>query len=183
MKTRIGKIARIPHHLREELNQRLANGEIGKNLLAWLNALPEVQKIMAELFGGRQITHQNLSEWRHGAYAEWAGSRMGQTQCRNFLEYVENLNQRRTGENAADMPGYLGTLVLIELNEALNQLHDTENSDERWKILRMISRTLSRLRMDDCREKRVRLWDAKAARRNGQSKAIPTDANLKKIIS
>ena len=183
MKTHVGKIARLPHHLREELHQRLSNGVIGKDILAWLNALPEVQKIMAELFGGRQITHQNLSEWRHGGYAEWVANRTGPTQWQNFLEYVEELNQKRTDEKAPDITGYLGTVVLIELSQALDQLRDTEDSDERLKILRMISRTLSRLRMDDCREKRIQLWDSKAARRNGQSKAIPTPANLKKIIS
>jgi len=182
MKTRIGKIARLPHHIREELNQRLSNGVIGKQLLAWLNALPETQKIMAELFGGRKITHQNLSEWRLGAYAEWADHRNDAAQWRNLLERVEQLNEKRTGENGAAVTNHLGSLVVYELGQALDQLHKMEDSDERWRIFNMLSRTLSRLRMDDCREKRIRLWSKKEARRNGRFKTIPTDANHKKVI-
>src|SRR5258708_10767416 len=109
MKTRVGKIARLPHHLREELNQRLSNGVIGKNLLTWLNALPETQKIMAELFGGRKITHQNLSEWRLGAYAEWATGRTDASQWRNLLEHVQQLNEKQLGETGSAITIHLGT--------------------------------------------------------------------------
>ena len=41
--TRNGKIARLPRGVRQELNRRLHEGEQGKRLVAWLNALPEVQ--------------------------------------------------------------------------------------------------------------------------------------------
>jgi hypothetical protein len=37
---RVGKIARLPLDTREELNRRLANGEVGGSLLWWLNGLP-----------------------------------------------------------------------------------------------------------------------------------------------
>ena len=43
---RTGKIARLPHQLRNELNQRLHDGESGVDLIKWLNALPEVQAIL-----------------------------------------------------------------------------------------------------------------------------------------
>ena len=66
MKTRTGKIARLPKVIREELNVRLENGESGKELLAWLNGLPEVQKVIAEQFGGKVVRKQNLSDWRQG---------------------------------------------------------------------------------------------------------------------
>ncbi len=64
--TRIGKIARLPHELREELNRRLQDGEPGAELVGWLNELPEVQTVLAEHFAGRPITEQNLSEWKTG---------------------------------------------------------------------------------------------------------------------
>ena len=69
--TRIGKIARLPKDLREQLNRRLQDGEPGKRLLDWLNALPRIQEILAAQFGGRSITKQNLSEWRRGGYLDW----------------------------------------------------------------------------------------------------------------
>jgi hypothetical protein len=40
--TRNGKIARLPAATREELNQRLLDGERGKHLVLWLNGLPQV---------------------------------------------------------------------------------------------------------------------------------------------
>jgi hypothetical protein len=37
MKTRVGKIARLPANIREEINQRLSQGALAKDLIAWLN--------------------------------------------------------------------------------------------------------------------------------------------------
>jgi hypothetical protein len=68
---RIGKIARLPLDTREELNRRLANGELGGSLLRWLNALPAVRDMLEYCFGGAAITKQNLSEWRKGGFREW----------------------------------------------------------------------------------------------------------------
>ena len=55
-----------PRNLRHELNQRLANGEPSDSLLAWLNAQPEIQAVLADRFGGNPISPQNLSNWRQG---------------------------------------------------------------------------------------------------------------------
>jgi len=87
MKTRNGKIARLPPSLqgkvlvagkergeleiREQLNARLDDGEPGNRLVEWLNSNPDVMKVMAEQFEGRPITENNLSEWRAGGYEEW----------------------------------------------------------------------------------------------------------------
>lgn len=68
---RTGKIARLPHAVRENLNQRLLDNEPGVTLVAWLNTLPEVQASLACRFGGRLITKQNLSEWRGGGFRDW----------------------------------------------------------------------------------------------------------------
>jgi hypothetical protein len=46
-RSRNGKIARLPLAIRQQLNQRLQNGEWGKLLVEWLTSLPEVQAIMA----------------------------------------------------------------------------------------------------------------------------------------
>src|SRR6266568_3205109 len=37
-----GKIARLPLAIREQLNRRLQDGEIGRDLVVWLNSAPEV---------------------------------------------------------------------------------------------------------------------------------------------
>ena len=56
--------------IREELNQRLDNGQQGPELLAWLNGLPETQAVCAR-FDGKPVNAQNLSVWRTGGYEDW----------------------------------------------------------------------------------------------------------------
>ena len=68
---RTGKIARLPHGIRQELNRRLRDNEPGDTLLAWLNAQPEVQAVLGGQFDGNPITKQNLSEWRTGGFVVW----------------------------------------------------------------------------------------------------------------
>jgi hypothetical protein len=69
--TRIGKIARLPHHLREQLNLRLHDHQPYKTILPWLNSLPEAKAIFAADFDNRPITKQNLSEWKQGGFRDW----------------------------------------------------------------------------------------------------------------
>ena len=45
-----GKIGRLPEKNRNELNQRLADGESAAPIFQWLNALPEVQAVLAGQF-------------------------------------------------------------------------------------------------------------------------------------
>lgn len=88
--TRNGKIARLPRAVRQELNRRLGEGEQGKKLVTWLNALPEVQAVVAAEFGGRPVREQNLSEWKQGGYRDWVLQQ-------EALEMAERL-----GEDAAE---------------------------------------------------------------------------------
>ncbi len=66
-----GKIQRASHQTRMELNTRLFNGELGPELLPWLNGLEEIQHICAEHFDGESVTAKNLSDYRKGAYGKW----------------------------------------------------------------------------------------------------------------
>ena len=67
----VGKIARLPDEIREQLNGRMRDGERAATLLPWLNELPEVKRIMAEQFGGATISPMNLSTWRRIGYERW----------------------------------------------------------------------------------------------------------------
>ena len=71
MATRNGKIANLPNDIREQLNLRLLEGETGKELAPWLNALPEVQSILRSQFNGSAISEVNLTSWRQGGYLQW----------------------------------------------------------------------------------------------------------------
>ncbi len=69
--SRIGKIARLPLGIREQLNRRLQDGEIGKDLVVWLNSAPEVQAVLKAEFGERPVNEPNLSDWKTGGYEDW----------------------------------------------------------------------------------------------------------------
>ena len=69
--TRNGKIARLPHALRDEINRRLRDNQQAKTILPWLNDLPEVKTLLAAQFHSRPINKQNLSQWRRGGFREW----------------------------------------------------------------------------------------------------------------
>lgn len=67
----VGKIARLPNQIREQLNQRLYDGQSGAEILTWLNELPMVKQILVAKFGGALITEKNLSNWRKIGFARW----------------------------------------------------------------------------------------------------------------
>jgi len=69
--TRNGKIARLPLDLREQLNQRLRQGQKARQLIQWLNGLPEVQAVLGSEFKGQPILEVNLSRWKNGGYQSW----------------------------------------------------------------------------------------------------------------
>jgi hypothetical protein len=71
MSTHNGKIGRLPSEIREQLNQRLFDGETASSLLPWLNSLPAMQTILASRFAGEPVSEQNLSQWRIGGYVQW----------------------------------------------------------------------------------------------------------------
>ena len=66
-----GKIGRLPKAIQEQVNRRLENGEKARTLVAWLNALPEVQAVLAAEFAGQPVNEKNLSKWRKYGYKQW----------------------------------------------------------------------------------------------------------------
>src|SRR6266446_4533215 len=66
-----GKIARLPLAIREQINRRLQDGEIGRDLVVWLNSAPEVQAVLKAEFGERPVNEPNLSDWKAGGYEDW----------------------------------------------------------------------------------------------------------------
>jgi len=89
-RSRVGKIARLPLAIRQQLNQKLQDGHPAKPLLQWLNALPEVQAVLAAQFKGQPIVEQNLSAWKKGGYLDWAEEQ-------NALHAVNTLLEESTG--------------------------------------------------------------------------------------
>jgi hypothetical protein len=66
-----GKIARLPHHLREALSHCLQFSHSTTRLTQWLNRLPEVQAVLARDFDGHPIKPRNLRAWKTSGFQEW----------------------------------------------------------------------------------------------------------------
>ena len=150
--SRTGKIARLPKAIREQLNGRLQDGELGTDLVLWLNELPECQKLLAEKFGGRPISEQNLSEWKQGGYEEWARQEASRQRVQALMERADDLDGVAGGREISDRG-----LVAAELAEAIQKLGEIADSNERWRRLKEISQELSRLRREDHHSRRLKI--------------------------
>ena len=93
MSTHNGKIGRLPSALRDQLNQRLTDGETATTLLPWLNSQPATLALLADRFNGEPVSEQNLSQWRKGGYVQWQ----------------KNRERRAIVEELAEADGELGT--------------------------------------------------------------------------
>jgi hypothetical protein len=65
MARRRGKIALLPDAVRHEVNRRLDDGHLYKEICAWLGEQ-----------GHGRVTCSNMSIWFHGGYQEWRESRL-----------------------------------------------------------------------------------------------------------
>lgn len=88
---RQGKIARLPHRLREQVNRRLLDGETSRTLLQWLNAQDDAVEVWEALFEGAPANPQNLSEWRTGGYREWLQRRQKSENLKTLASYASDL--------------------------------------------------------------------------------------------
>jgi hypothetical protein len=147
--TRIGKIARLPKHIRDELGRRLEDGEPGRELVKWLNGLPGVQRVLKEQFDGRPVTEQNLSEWKQGGHPEWLRQEKSRSLVASVTEQAEDLGDASDGQEISDL---FASVLAAELTQMAMALLEKETDPEkRWKIICEVHRELSQLRRDDHR--------------------------------
>ena len=151
--TRNGKIARLPKAIREELNRRLADGEPGKELVAWLNGLPQVRHVLAGDFGGRPVREQNLSEWRQGGYVEWLRQQ-------EALELVRNLSAEADDLKVAavePLSDKLGLWLAARYAVAARKLADQKDGELDWPRLRELCNDVVALRRGDHSAARLKI--------------------------
>lgn len=163
---RLGKIARLPLEIRDELNARLADNEPAERLLRWLNQLPQVKDVLAELFDGRPISQQNLSAWKLGGYRDWERHQQTRARAREFLDEAGQLEAEvceEEGERRSllDRVSDRTALALLQL---LREAEDSEPGLVRTRTMLEITRELARLRrVDQVRQRTAVLqerWDA-----------------------
>jgi hypothetical protein len=168
MKTRNGKIARLPKEVREQLNRRLENGWRGTRLIKWLNDLPEVREVLREEFHGHAISAQNLSQWREGGYADWLRHQDSREGMRWILERAEDLEEEPGEENFCER---LARIVTVEVATQVQRLDKIEDPKERWRELREVCLELWRLRNATSYGQSVALGWKQWQRKVGQEEA------------
>lgn len=117
--TRNGKIARLPRKLREELNLRLRDGEMGTHLIAWLNELAEVKAVLKKEFCGRLINAQNLSDWKQGGFEDWLRHQEALSFTQHRTEEAEEL-MAASGESSG--ANHVSELTALALGIAVRQI-------------------------------------------------------------
>jgi hypothetical protein len=131
MATRTGKIARLPHSLREEINRRLLDGETSGTLLAWLNAEPEAVRIWEAHFEGVPASAENLSQWRLGGYKDWISRREKAEHLKTLSRFATDLV--KSGGNIADGAASIMAGHILEAMEESANLVVTGGSDDAEK--------------------------------------------------
>ena len=152
--TRNGKIARLPREIREQVNRQLDDGVPGKDIVDWLNTLPETRAMLLEKFDDRPIRAQNLSEWKAGGYRDW--------QLRQeTLEAVRSLSEEAgalAGAAGQPLTEMLSVWTAARYAVAAKKLAaDEKNGETNWKQLRAFCRDLVALRKSDQRAQQLRL--------------------------
>ncbi|HVY70230.1 MAG TPA: hypothetical protein VHH73_09905 [Verrucomicrobiae bacterium] len=160
MNPRIGKIGRLPRAIREELNQRLSEGEGGEPLLDWLNALPEVQQIIAAEFGGKPVSAQNLSTWRQGAYADWVAHGEAMELAQRLGEEIEDWKESEASDQT---PLSEKLMVWLTARYAVAaQKFASLDEEKQWERLREFAADMLKVRKAEQNERRLRLVEEKA---------------------
>jgi hypothetical protein len=146
---RNGKIARLPLHIRNELNKRLSDGESGVKLVRWVNE--EVRFYLRDSDESRRlrITEQNLSEWRQGGYQDWLRHEEARQFLKGMAEQAGEMDEAADGKSICDR---FGALLAVDMARLAKKFLEQETDDEkRWVRLKEISKELSRLRRDEHR--------------------------------
>jgi hypothetical protein len=175
MRARTGKIARLPAAIRQELNHRLNNGALGREIVPWLNALPEVQRVLATRFAGRPITEDNLSEWRRGGFQDWLREEARRIRLRDLSDQCP---ERDPAQRARRIAAFSEEELALQLAEELERVSAITNPDEHSKHLQRLCLEHCRLQKSHTRNRELRLLELKAAAEFTR-KSNPNRASIK----
>ena len=153
--TRTGKIARLPHDLREQINRRIRDGHPGKDILDWLNSLPQVRALLQAEFENLPINLTNLGQWKNGGYRDWQ-IRQDALDFVNSLQEKDALGGKTLSATSTDNLIRWLTLQYAAATQSLDDAPDTLPG-ARWSRLREFANDIARLRRGDLSTERLRL--------------------------
>ena len=122
---RVGKCARLPKAIRDELNQRLQNGAIYRELADWLNTHPDrdtwenLRK--AGLTG--PFNEENISAWQSGGHQDWlrAQRRTDEIKARSEASLAMVTALREQGDGTLHITEANELILASQINEALSE--------------------------------------------------------------
>jgi hypothetical protein len=152
--THKGKIGKLPKAVREELNRRMENGGQGRQLLEWLNSLPEVQAVIAAEFEGKPVRKQNLSEWRKHGYEKWLRQQEALDMARQLASDVGELQPAGAPPLADQMAVWLIARYLVAVQKLAEKNPDGELD---LKVLRDLCRDVVAVRRGDNSDARLKM--------------------------
>jgi len=167
MSKRYGKIARLPRVLQTEVNRRLAAGEPSRILLAWLNAQPEVQTLLANEFSGLPVNKQNLSQWRLGSFQVYLLQLDAEDYCQDMAANADELDPILKGRLADSLAAFMTVRYARLLRDWSGEV--TPEFEQKLRLLRGIMGDLTRMRRIDPPHRQVRVRPAKHPIRSSPS--------------
>jgi hypothetical protein len=159
--SRTGKIARLPRSIRDDLNRRLEENHPSRQILDWVNSLPETRQVLDRDFHGRDINEQNLSDWRQGGFRDWLSHQDTLSTLHELAETTEELSSL-PGPRISDQLS-----SLISARYAADFVAAIKNPDElerRLRSMRGLCRDLAELRRGDHEAARIQLEEARLDR-------------------
>lgn len=158
----IGKIGRLPREIREQLNQRLRDGEPGPQLIQWLNSLEATQKLLAAEFNGREISDENLSEWKNWGYRHWLERQESMAHAAEMMHSARELSASAGGALA----DHLATLIAARYARLVWEFEAAQDDEKAMDRLRSLCLDVARLRRGDHSRRRINVLE-------GHNRGIP----------
>jgi hypothetical protein len=149
-----GKIGRLPAEVRAELNRRMNNNERTEPLLGWLNGLPEVQRVLAELFGGKPISQQNLSQWRQGGFHEWQKRLEAAESIPELMREMKKWELPNNGSLGEVMRDWMAAHLLVTASQTVQEM---PGNVEKVKLLRSFCLDAVALQRSEYRSGKLKL--------------------------
>ena len=165
--THIGKIGRLPKSIRNELGQRIEDGEPGKELVKWLNGLSNVKSTSRNNSADAPLPNKPLRmeanrSSRVVAASESVGKRSWMT------ERADDLENEADGMEISDRLGSILAAELASLAEKL--LEEVPDPRERWQRFQEVLREFRHFRHEDHNGERNQLqrqrWEREVERQD-----------------
>ncbi|MCE9608936.1 MAG: hypothetical protein K8R23_01785 [Chthoniobacter sp.] len=137
---------------------------MGKHLVEWLNALPDVQAVLRAQFGGRTLTEQNLSVWKQGGFEDWQRHEEARAWAGLLTKESDDLEREAGKMRLADRAA---VPVVVALGQLLQQATTSGDPTEQRKTVLGVAQQLEQVRRGNHEAERVRLeaerWEASQA--------------------